>query len=33
MMVAYIDEHVERYGVEPICAQLRIPAKPITDSV
>lgn len=24
MMVAYIDEHVERYGVEPICAQLPI---------
>ena len=24
MMVAYIDEHVDRYGVEPICAQLPI---------
>lgn len=23
-MVAYIDEHVERYGVEPICTQLPI---------
>jgi hypothetical protein len=24
MMVAYIDQHVDRYGVEPICAQLPI---------
>lgn len=24
MMVAYIDEHVDRYGVEPICEQLPI---------
>ena len=24
MMVAYIDKHVDRYGVEPICAQLPI---------
>jgi len=23
-MVAYIDEHVDRYGVEPICKQLPI---------